>query len=150
LLSSLFTEPKPEPEPQPSPSLPLARSFARSLRYEDIEVVRDATFACANIADSMDLQADIVRQGGIEILSAVGKHDDARVQRDVARAFSCLSVSEDVKSTIVIKGGLETLFKLARSLDISSQRYAARAKRCRCIFRNGGAVGGAVFSCHLY
>ena len=95
--------------------------------YEDIEVVRDATFSCANIADSLDLQSDIVREGGIEILREVGKHDDARVQRDVARAFSCLSVSEDVKATIVQKDGLATLFQLAKSMDVASQRYATLA-----------------------
>ena len=49
------------------------------------EAAREKGFALANLADSLELQNDVVREGGVEVLSKIGAHDDARVQRDVAR-----------------------------------------------------------------
>ena len=66
--------------------------------YEDLQVVRDAVFALANLADALDLQSDLVREGAIETLAKVGEMDDARVQRDTARAFACLTQSEEVRA----------------------------------------------------
>jgi len=96
--------------------------------YEDLQVVRDCTFALANLADSLELQGDIVR-GGIEVLTRIGASDDARIQRDASRALASLSVSEELKGNLILQGALPALFKLARSLDIASQRYSTKATR---------------------
>ena len=42
--------------------------------YEDLEVKRDSVFALANIADSVEFQQDIVREGGIEVLVDGRRH----------------------------------------------------------------------------
>ena len=47
--------------------------------YKDLQVVRDSVFALANLADALDLQSDLVREGAIETLAKVGEADDARV-----------------------------------------------------------------------
>ena len=88
---------------------------------------RDCAFALANIADSVEFQNDVVREGGIEVLVKSGLSDDARVQRDTARAFSALTLPEHLKKHIVDKDALPTLFALARSLDVASQRYSTLA-----------------------
>ncbi len=95
--------------------------------YPDLQVQRDCAFALANIADSVEYQNDVVREGGIEVLVKSGLSDDARVQRDTARAFSALTLPEHLKKHIIDKDALPTLFALARSLDVASQRYATLA-----------------------
>lgn len=65
--------------------------------YPDLQVQRDSIFALANIADSVEFQNDVVREGGIEVLVKSGLSDDARVQRDTARAFSALTLPEHLK-----------------------------------------------------
>jgi hypothetical protein len=47
---------------------------------EDLAVVRDSSFAIANLSDSLELQGDLVRDGVLRILSHTCKNDDARVQ----------------------------------------------------------------------
>ena len=55
----------------------------------------DSVFSLANLCDTSDLQNDIIRLGGIDILSKVGLSYDARVRWDISHALSCLSVSEE-------------------------------------------------------
>ena len=97
------------------------------MRYKDLEVQRDCSFALANIADSVEYQNDVVREGGLEVLAATAPCPDARVQRDVARSYSTLSAAVHIHLPIIEKGGLDALFTLARSLDIACQRYATLA-----------------------
>ncbi|KDO17847.1 hypothetical protein SPRG_16729, partial [Saprolegnia parasitica CBS 223.65] len=86
----------------------------KCMRYEDLEVTRDCTFALATSPTR-----------GIATLVHVGAHDDARVQRDTARALASLSVTAALKPELMT--ALPTLFRLARSLDVSSQRYSTLA-----------------------
>jgi Armadillo/beta-catenin-like repeat len=107
----------------------------------DLEVTRHSTLALSNLCDAPDLQADVVREGGIEVLTRTALHADARVQRDAARALACLSASTNntnnsnssnnstsgVRDELIERGALPALFHLARSLDVASQRYGTLA-----------------------
>ena len=94
------------------------------MRYKDLEVQRDCSFALANIADSVEYQNDVVKKG-LEVLAATAPCPDARVQRDVARSYSTLSAAVHIHLPIVKRE--QALFTLARSLDIACQRYATLA-----------------------
>ena len=74
------------------------------MRYKDLEVQRDCSFALANIADSVEYQNDVVREGGLEVLAATAPCPDARVQRDVARSYSTLSAAVHIHLPIIEKG----------------------------------------------
>ena len=58
----------------------------------------NSIFSLENLCDTSDFQNDIIRLGGIDILSKVGLSDDARVRWDISHALSCLSVSEESNS----------------------------------------------------
>ena len=71
------------------------------MRYKDLEVQRDCSFALANIADSVEYQNDVVREG----LGSLGcTMPDTRVQRDVARSYSTLSAAVHIHLPIIEKG----------------------------------------------
>lgn len=92
---------------------------------KDLATKRDGIFAIANLGDSMELQADLVREGTLQVLCEVANCDDARVQRDTARCFSTLTQTDDVRSELIAQNALPAVLTLAKSLDIASQRYAS-------------------------
>ena len=66
------------------------------IRYKDLEVQQDCAFALANIADSVEYQNDVVREGGLEVLATVASCPDARVQREIAQGPSQRSLFQRI------------------------------------------------------
>lgn len=91
----------------------------------DLAIQRDAAFALANLTDSPELQADLMRESVLLIMKELSLQCvDVRVQRDLARAYANLSQTEDVRQEILSSSSLSAVLHLAKSLDSASQRYA--------------------------
>ena len=115
---------------------------------------RDSAFALANLADTLELQSDLVRDGILPVLGGA-KSDDARVQHDAARAFGTLSQTEAIRLEMIRVQSLTAVLMLAKSLDIGCQRYSALTLCNLCAgdskvrIAEEGAIRPLIFLCRF-
>lgn len=116
-------------------------------RDQDLMTKRDATFALANLCESLELQTDLVREGSLLALMETALCDDARVQRDTARAFSILSQYEDIQSEMMKFVHINVVLGINTASATKTSTVAAEvANSSRTISRPGTASSQNMFS----
>lgn len=97
----------------------------------DLQIQRDSVFCVANLSETSELQLNIIKNKGIDALSAVGKYSNDELSlRHVARALSSLTGIDEGKREVLnnkANNVLSILCRLARCKDKLTQRYAALA-----------------------
>lgn len=98
------------------------------LSHADFCVQRNATYAVANVAESVALRPYLIRCNTVQALGTMDiVNNDIRTTRNISRALSCLSSGNVEAQRIMLQDSdiVKRLIRLSRSADSNAQRYGA-------------------------
>mmetsp|Transcript_9823 Transcript_9823/g.22011 ORF Transcript_9823/g.22011 Transcript_9823/m.22011 type:complete len:659 (+) Transcript_9823:851-2827(+) len=126
------------------------------LSHTDCCVQRSATYATANVAESVALRPYLIRCNALHALGTMDiVNNDIRTTRNVSRALSCLSSGNAEAKRIMLQDSniVKRLIRLSRSADSIAQRYGALSLCNMCHGQDSFTIGPgtkALISCLIF